>query len=127
MRPQNDLILGTQGAASITGVSTGANQNSIPQWTDQIVRTSFQTITTGTCAGTIQIQISDDKSVGLPANQFVPTNWSNLGTPTTVTIAGVYNTGYLECSYEYMRLVWTDTSSGTNTGTVQARMKSMAL
>lgn len=135
LRANNDLIIGTQSNGIVVGTPASANINSIPQWTDQIVRASFQAVVTGsTSTGTLQLQVSDDKAVGLPANQFVPTNWTNLGSSVAVAAAGIFwvpaisgTTGYVECSYEYMRVVWTDGSSGANNGSVICRMKSMAL
>lgn len=119
MRPNNNPIL--------TAVAANSNQSSQAQWAWDMVRASFQLVATGTAAGTIQIQASNDKSVGLPPNQFQPTNWSNIGSSVTVSGAGAYIVPELELSYEYVRLVYTDTSGGSATGTLSARIKSMAL
>lgn len=80
----------------------------------------------------MQLQGSNDKAVGAPPNQFVPTNWYNIG--TTLTVAGaatqVIPTAapcYYEACAQYFRLVYTDTSGGTATGTLQARMESKGL
>lgn len=133
MRAQNDLIIGTKTTSgSAVGIATNANIIGIPQWSNGIVRASFQAVVTGsTATGTLQLQVSNDIPIGLPANQFVPTNWTNLGTSVAVAAAGVFfvpaiasNVGYIETCYEYMRVNWTDGSSGANTGTVICRMKS---
>lgn len=119
MRPVNCQIL---------SAAANADQNSNPQWAQDIVRASFQAVVTGsTASGTLQLQFSNDQAVGVAPNKFVPTNWSNLGSSVSVAASGVYSISEVECSYEYLRLVWTDSSSGTNNGTVTARMKAQAL
>lgn len=119
MRPNNNALL--------SAVAASANQASVAQWAWDIIRASFQLTATGTAAGAIQVQASNDKAVGLPPNQFQPTNWSNVGAPVTVAGAGAYITPVVECSYEYLRIIYTDSSSGSATGTLSARMKSAAL
>lgn len=107
MRPNNSLIL--------NAVLANANQNSKVIWANDIVRASFQLAATGTAAGTIQIQASNDQATGTSAGQFIPTNWNNVGSPVTVNGAGSYIVPEIECSYEYLRLTYTDTSGGTFT------------
>lgn len=109
MRPNNNQIF-----SSLPVVS---NQTSLPQWSDMIVRASFQVVVAGTnTGGTLQVQVSNDQAVGLPANQYVPTNWSNLG--SSVAVSGgnaVYLISEIEMSYEYVRLVYTNTVAGVQT------------
>lgn len=119
MRPNNFAIL--------PAAAANATQTSLCAWAYDIVRASFQLVATGTAAGTIQVQISNDQAVGAPAGQYAPTNWSDLGTTVAVAGAGVYTVPAVECAYEYIRVVYTDTSSGSATGTVAVRMKSMGL
>lgn len=125
MRPNNNPL---PFAGNLFSVPANINQASLAQWAWDIVLASFQLVATGTAAGTIQIQASDDKAIGLPANQFQPTNWNNIGTPVTVSGAGSYLVpSGTEISYEYLRLVYTDASGGSATGNISARMKSNAL
>jgi hypothetical protein len=127
LRPQNCPIQ-FGGVPGGTSVPANINQSSQAIWSDDILLYSFQLVATGTAAGTIQIQASDDKAVGVPANQYQPTNWNNIGTAVAVSGAGSYLVPPpYEISYEYLRLVYTDTSGGTATGNISARMKSMAL
>lgn len=120
MRANNNLIL--------SALPASANQVSNPQWSDNIVRASFQFLATdSSAAGTLQAQGSNDHAVGLPPNQFVPANWNNIGSPVTVAGKGPYLIPAIECSYEYLRVTYTDTSSGMAIGTISIRMKSMAL
>lgn len=120
LRPANNPII----------PATAANQNVNSQilWARDIVRISVQAVVTGSTAdGTLQLQFSNDQATGAKPEQFTPTNWSNLGSAVTVAAAGVFAIDETECSYEYLRLVWTDTSSGANNGNVSARSKSMGL
>jgi hypothetical protein len=117
MRPNNCIIMNNLSAAS--------NQTSTVQWTDTIVRVSFQVVNSGTSTGTLQLQASDDQAIGLPANQFTPTNWFNVGGTVSVTGAGVFVVTQQEVAYEYLKLVFTSSVPGT--GTLLARMKSFSL
>lgn len=119
MRPNNNPVL--------TNVSASGTISSNAQWSDMIIRFSFQAVVTGSASGTIIAQASNDFFVGAPPNQFKPTNWSNIGSSVTVTNTGVYIIPEIESSYEYIRLTYTDTSGGTATGSISARMKSCAL
>lgn len=123
MRPNNNALnFGTIATPSFTPSAYG-NLNSIAQWADNIVRCTFQVVASGTAAGTLQIQASNDQAFGLPANQFQPTNWFNVGTAATIAGAGAYEVGDvfktsvipLECSYEYLRLTFVSTKAGVQT------------
>lgn len=119
MRPNNSLIIPSQVA--------NLSINSTPVWADCIVRASVQAVVTGTVNGAIQLQVSNEQAFGAPANQFVPTNWSDLGSSIPLTSAGSYSIPLFESSYEYLRVVYADASSGSATGTVAVRIKSMGL
>jgi hypothetical protein len=120
MRPNNNIVF--------TNVAANANRNSLAQWATDIIRTSFQiVVTTGTATGTMKVQASNEKAFGLPANQFQPTDWSDLGAMVVLNGIGSYLIPSLECSYEYLRLVYTDSSGGTATGLISCRMASKAL
>lgn len=123
MRPNNNAInFGTIASPSLTP-SAYASSNSIAQWAWDMVRCTFQVVASGSAAGTLQIQASNDQSFGLPKDQFQPTNWFNVGTAATVAGAGVYEVGDvfktsiipLECSYEYLRLTFASTKAGVQT------------
>lgn len=115
-------------SALINAVAANANINSTIAWADKIVRASFQVSTTGTAAGSLQVQVSNDIAVGAYPNKFIPTNWGNLGSALSVTTGpAVFFISETEMSYEYIRVVYTDSTSGAATGTITVRMKSMSL
>lgn len=97
---------------------------SIPQWSQKLVRASFQvTVSSGTIAGSFAVQVSNDYAVGLPPNQFTPTNWVTLNSTTvlcssTATVS-TFLLPYAEYSYNYMRLIYT---ASTASGVYSVRM-----
>ncbi len=108
MRPNNNPLL--------TAATATSNQNSVAQWSENIIRASFQLVSTGTAAGTIQIEASNDQAYGLPPNQFQPTNWSSIGSPVTVTGSPAkFLVPLIELSYEYIRLTYVSTVTGVQT------------
>lgn len=122
MKPSNSIIM--------SALANNTNQTSQIVWAFDIVRFSIQAVVTGTPTGTLQVWVSNDKAVGFPANQFVPTNWVELGSDVSVAAAGVFmvpSSTELEASYEYIKLVYTDGSGGAATGTISANLKAMAL
>ena len=124
MRPNNSLIT--------NNISNSASFNSGVVWANDIVRSSFQIVCgSGSAAGLAQLQASNDIAVGLPPNQFIPTNWSNVGTASVLCSTTASNRAFLitetECSYEYLRVQWTDLSGGSANGLVSIRMKSIGL
>ncbi len=127
MRPVNNALnFGTIAVSDLNPV-VNANLNSVAQWATDIVRASFEVVATGNAAGSIQVRVSNDQAVGLPANQFQPTNWNLIGSAVTVSGAGVYLIPLFESSYEYLELLYTDSSGGTSTGRISGRIKAMSL
>ncbi len=122
MRPANSQFL----TGGITGSGSFSISSSI--YSDCLVRASFQfTISSGSMLGTFQIQGSNDQAVGIPANQFTPTNWSTITSASvTASVSATSKTFMIlpiETSYEYMRVQFTDLSSGTANGLVNGRIK----
>ncbi len=108
MRPNTNPVF--------TALTAANSQASNAQWATDIVRASFQAVVTGSgAAGSFQAQASNDKAFGAPPNQFVPTNWSNLGSSVAVAAAGIFFIPAIECSYEYLRLIYTSTATGVET------------
>lgn len=71
---------------------------------------SAQITATGSGAGTLIIQASNDE----PTNSTAPVNWSAIPSATiTVTGAGAYLIPKIELCYQWVRLVYTNTGSGT--------------
>jgi hypothetical protein len=122
----NPLNFGTY-AVPVLSFTASANTNSIAQWATSIIRASFQFVVVGTVNGSFQLQVSNDKASGVPPNQFQPSNWSNVGSSVALTSAGPYLIPETEMSYEYLRVVYTDASGATATGTITGRMASKGL
>src|ERR1019366_9962307 len=116
MLPNNNLVL--------NAVPATTNVNSVAQWSDKIIRASFMVFSTNAGdTGNIQLQTSNDFPVGLPANQFQPSHWTNLGSPVVIVGGGTAMVTYQELCYEYLRIVFTSTN-GAATGFITVRMKS---
>lgn len=115
----NDLIMNALPAQT--------SSSSTVQWSQKIVRASFQvSVSSGSLSGTFTLQASNDQAVGQFPGQYIPTNWTTVGTSTTIVASstGVNSTFYIlpvECCFEYLRLTYA--SSGAN-GVYSVRMKS---
>ena len=102
MRQINDNIIPIQAAATVTTAAIPA-QN--------LFYMSAQIAATGSAAGTLVIQASNDYVV---ASNAVPVNWSNIpGATISVSGAGAYLIPKIDCCYEYVRLIYTNSGSGT--------------
>lgn len=83
--------------------------------TSSMVSVSVQAAVTGTCAGTIKMQASNDAAS--------PVNWSDIANATvSVSNTGVYFIPKQDISYQYIRIVYTRTSGS---GTLVARVKTV--
>jgi hypothetical protein len=91
-------------AANITGASIDASQ---------MCKLSAQIIAEGAAAGTIQLQVSNDINDNFYQQTPVYTNWSNLGSPVTVSSAGATLILQQDMSYRAVRAVWTGSGAGT--------------
>lgn len=95
-------------------------------WSQKIVRASFQvSVSSGTLSGTFTLQASNDQATGKFPNQFIPTNWSVVGSSTTVIAsstgaAATFMIPATELSFEYLRLVYTANAAN---GIYSVRMK----
>lgn len=112
MRDGNFVILSASDATSQTGAKVDTNQ---------VVSASFHVyFGDATAAGTLAIQASNDPtSSGYAPDTFTPTHWINIpsasatiatGAPALITIASM--------NYRWIRAVWTSTTPGTTTITV---------
>lgn len=127
------LRISNQAIAS--NVSNSASFNSSVLWSDSILRASFQiVVSSGSCGGTFKIQGSNDLAQGLPANQFLPTNWINIGSTSIITCStsaigssSVFLIPYTELVYEYVRIAFVDLSGGSANGVVTIRAKTAGL
>lgn len=130
MRPSNSQII-------VNGnTGTAISLNSVTVWAWDIVRCSVQIyVSSGSSVGSVQLQASNQKAVGLPPNQFIPTLWNNIGSGSsnqaisfcTTATSNVFMLQSIETSYEYLRVVYTDNSGGTAKGLIQANLKAFGV
>lgn len=102
---------------SVDGTLT---QYSKPIDATNLFAASAQVVATGTCAGTLKLQFSNDDSQSIAGN---PVNWINISSAQVAISAGA-TTGIakIDLSYQYIRAVFTPISgSGTITAVVSAK------
>lgn len=111
MRIKNDDL-----TLSSTDMTT-ATITSNPIWLGHIVNYSIQLVYTGTPNGAFKLQGSNDEGAKTNDIENVNiTNWSDIpSTTVNVTSAGsnIYN--ITDAGYRWVRLVWTDSTSGAST------------
>jgi hypothetical protein len=96
---------------NIIPVQTAATVNSSPIEAINLLFASAQIISTGAGAGTLKFQASNDVPNGTNS---VVTNWSDIPSATvSVSGAGAFLIPKIELSYEWIRLVYTNTGTGT--------------
>ena len=101
MRPISDNIVPTQAAATVT---------TAPFYTSQVFYGSAQIICTGSAAGTLKLQASNE----IPVNGALPSNYSDIPSATVaVSGAGSYLIPKTEFCYRQVRIVYTNTGTGT--------------
>lgn len=104
MRQLNTNIIPSQNAATVTTAAVNAAN---------LLYVSVQLTATGSAAGNLKIQVSNDYTDDTNPN-FAPTNFSDLsGATVTVSGAGVYLIPKTDLSYQYIRLVYTNSGTGT--------------
>lgn len=107
---------------------TSASINGPAMDVSNVYRMSVQYVATGAAsAGTVKLQASNDKPTAgaqAPSNPFTPTNWTDIE-DSDYTVAGVGNMliAPLSMSYMYVRVVYTDSSSGSGNGVLVANIK----
>jgi len=107
MRAANDPL--------ITNQILNASFNSQAISLNQIFGYAIQGVITGTPTGTVSLQASNDP------NSISPTNWSTItGTSQSVAAAGTFFYNVADVEYTWMRLVYTDGSSGSSTAVMNA-------
>lgn len=111
-----------------TGVVLNANYNSTYCTLKNIVMYNMAAIITGTPTGTIKLQASNDPetndtqynvTAGKPP-AVGPTNWVDIASSTfTLSSAGETMWNVRDVAYNYVRVVYTDTSGGTSTAVMK--------
>jgi len=85
------------------------NSAAIP--TENILNVSAQLVATGSAAGTLKFQCSNDNPV---AGNTPPTNWSDIPSATvSVSGAGVFLIPDTAICYQWVRLVYANSGTGT--------------
>jgi hypothetical protein len=128
MKDLNEVILGTGPGGELIGSGTDASvsQTSAAVNLNYRYGISIQAVITGTAAGTLKLQGSDDFGSRNPiepagSNQVV--NWSDIANSSApVTGAGTASWNFQGSFYKWIRLVYT-ASSGTGTINVRANSK----
>ncbi len=96
-----------------------ATINSIAQQTYQVFGYAIQVVFTGTPTGNFKLQASNDPYVSNPTSLQLPTNWTDVADSTfTVTAAGNVMWNVENPMYNWVRVVYTDTSSGASTAII---------
>lgn len=106
-----------------TNVHLNANINGPASALKNIFMYSIVCVISGTPTGTIKLQASNDpetndtQPLGTPFP--TPTHWTDItGSTFTVTTAGNTMWNVADVAYNYVRVVYTDTSGGTSTATM---------
>jgi hypothetical protein len=110
---------------TIQAKDASVNQTSaVPMDISSVVAASAQVVMTGTAAGTVKIQVSNDAPNSTEVSG-VPnvTNWSDVsGASVNVSGAGTYLIPVINISYQYMQIVYT---KGSGTGTITVNVKTI--
>lgn len=113
MRQENIIVIPTQAAATITGTAIPAAQ---------LFQCSVQINTTGSAGGTVKLQASNDAQNDQYSSRQTPTNWSDIpSAAATVSAAGSVLIPKTDLCYQYIRVVYTN----TGTGTIQVTLKAL--
>ena len=118
MRASNSAIINAV-------VATGTVNSTVLDATNVFCVSAQIVSSSGSNAGSLQLQFSNDLPSGLLTDsngKLIPVNWSNLGSAATVTSGGLQNVQIPQSTYagyRWLRAVWTP-SSGAGTITVNA-------
>lgn len=106
----------------LTSIVLSANRVSAAFQVWEMYGFSIQAVYTGTPTGTFKLQGSADpisKNTGSPTQ--APTNWTDIaGSSVAVTAAGDYMWNVSDAMYNFVRIVYTDGSSGSSSAVVSA-------
>ncbi len=105
-----------------TAVPLNTNYNSPASPLKSIYMYDMAANITGTPNGTLKLQASNDPETndtmpgGVPQPQ--PTNWADIQNSTFVAVTGTNMWNVRAVGYNYVRVVYTDLSSGSSTATM---------
>jgi len=100
-----------------------ATINSSPLNLIRTINFAIQIVFTGTPTGSFQLQASCDPGAASAATfqQTTvnnPVNWTNIGSSTSVNAAGSVIWNIVDVGYNWVRVVYTDSSGGSATSTI---------
>jgi len=114
-----------------TGTRMNTTLHSAATETAKIFGFAIQAVYTGTPTGTLFLEGSADPSgdFASPTNATnVPTNWSTIANSAqAVTAAGNFLWNVADVEYNWVRLSYTDTSGGTSTALLTARINAKGI
>lgn len=99
----------------LLNAASNVNQTSGKIDTNQMVSISaLANFTNGDEAGSVKWQASNDPCPdSIQPNTFTPTNWADVPNQSaTITAGGSALLTITQCSYRWLRIVWTHTSGG---------------
>jgi len=99
------------------------NITSSPYNVQQIYGVAIQAVWTGTPTGTFKLQASSDPATAFTGSQGAPTNWTDVANSSyAVSAAGSYMWNVFDIMYNWIRVVYTDSSGGTSTAVLNVRI-----
>lgn len=102
-----------------TVMNTTINSAPVPLY--QTWAYAIQVVFTGTPTGTFSLQGSCDPIPQARIEEITPTNWSTIiNSSIAVSVAGNLMWNVADIAYNYVRVVYTDTSGGTSTAIITA-------
>lgn len=112
----NDLLI-------INAAVMNANLASTPVPLLDIYGFAIQAVYTGTPTGTLKLQCSCDPFKNNGITPPAPTNWTDVtDSSTSISSAGSYVWNVTGAFYNFVRVVYTDGSSGSSTAVLTIRM-----
>jgi hypothetical protein len=125
MRVANiDLIDGTP-------VALNANRNLEKIMVSNIFYASIQLVVSATVNGTFKLQVSNDSADNQLYGQsgstrLTPTNWDDYpNSSISVSAAGLVTYNIADIGFTWMRVVFTDASGGTSSGSITSARASL--
>lgn len=112
MRELNLTIIPSRAAATVNSVAINA---------ENLFAISGQFVGTGSAAGTLKLQASNDAPV-INGQGGAPTNWADIPSATvTIAGAGVYLLPKTDICYQWVRFAYTNTGTGTMAAIAKAQ------
>lgn len=112
---------------ALDAVTSEENHESDVIDTSQVFRISAQIVASaGTVTGEVQLQVSNDPILVGYEMLAEPTNWSDLGSPVTLSGEGTYVIASQDICYRALRVVFTS-ASGSDTSLVTVNLMGLAI